>query len=47
VGGAARQGGGAAEGGWGDRPLGFGSRGSEKRNISSDYHVGERYDVKY
>jgi hypothetical protein len=35
-GGAARHGGGVAEGGWGDRPLGFESSKSEKKNLSSD-----------
>jgi hypothetical protein len=46
-GGIARQGGDAAEGGWGGRPLGFGRSGSEKRNLSSYYHIGDRYATKY
>jgi hypothetical protein len=48
-GGAAHRRGSATEEGWvgGGRPLGFGSSGSEKKNLSSDYHVGERCAVKY
>jgi hypothetical protein len=46
-GGIARQGGGITKGGWDGRILGFGSTRSEKKNLSSDYHVGERCAAKY
>jgi hypothetical protein len=47
--GATRQGGGIEEGGWvaGGRPLGFGSSRSKKKNLSYDYHVGERCAAEY
>jgi hypothetical protein len=31
----------------GARPLGFEKSGSEKKNLNSDYHVGERRDAEY
>jgi hypothetical protein len=48
-GGVAHQRGGATEEGWvgADRPLGFENSGSEKKNLTSDYHVGERCAAEY
>jgi hypothetical protein len=48
-GGTAHQRGGATEEEWvgGGRPLGSGSSGSEKKNLSYDYHVGEMCAAEY
>jgi hypothetical protein len=48
-GGTAHQRGDAAEEGWvgGCRLLGFGSSRSKKKNLSSEYHVGERCATEY
>jgi hypothetical protein len=47
--GTVHQGGDTTEGGWvvDGRPLRFGSSGSEKKNLSSNYHAGERCAAEY